>query len=102
MRDKQQELAKKEVVGASGYTKEFRDQLIEVWNSGMYPSMAECARSYNVPEKLFYQWISTARKQAMSPEETQELIKLRKDNKRLNEELAILKKAAAYFAKEMK
>jgi transposase len=102
MSNKQADTIKKEVVGASGYTKEFRDQIIEVWNSGIYPTMAECARNYNVSERLFYQWISLARKQNLAPEETQELMKLRKDNKRLTEELSILKKAAAYFAKEMK
>lgn len=100
-KDQSQEEAKK-VVGASGFSKEFRDQIIEVWDSGLYATMAECARNYNVPEKLFYQWVSASRKQRLEPEEAQELAKLRKDNKRLNEELNILKKAAAYFAKEMK
>lgn len=64
--------------------------------------MAECARNYNVPEKIFYQWVSANRKQQLQPEDALELVKLRKDNKRLHEELTILKKAAAYFAKEMK
>lgn len=95
-------MTKKEAFGASSYTKEFREQIVEVWNSGVYPTMAECARNYNVPEKLFYQWIAKANKPSLAPEEAQELIKLRKDVKRLNEELTILKKAGAYFAKEMK
>jgi transposase len=92
----------KKVVGARGFTKEFKDQIIEVWNSGVYATMAECARNYNVPEKLFYQWIAASQKVRLPVEEAKELAKLRKDNKRLNEELTILKKAAAYFAKEMK
>lgn len=102
MSDKQQELSKKEPVSGTSFTKEFREQIIEVWNSGIYATMAECARNYNVPEKLFYQWVAKANKPSLPPEEAQELIKLRKDVKRLNEELTILKKAAAYFAKEMK
>lgn len=92
----------KEVVIPNGYTKEFREQVIEVYNSGVYSTMAECARSYKVPEKLFYQWVAASKKQLLAPEQADELVKLRKDNKRLNQELAILKKAAAYFAKEIK
>ena len=98
MSDKQQELSKKEPVNGTSFTKEFREQIIEIWDSGIYTTMAECARNYNVPEKLFYQWVAKANKQSLP----QELIRLRKDVKRLNEELTILKKAAAYFAKEMK
>lgn len=92
----------KEVAGFVNYTKEFKDQVIEVYNSGVYATMAECARSYKIPDKLFYQWLAASKKQALPPEQALELVKLRKDNKRLNQELAILKKAAAYFAKEMK
>ena len=87
---------------ATSYTKEFRDQIIEVYNSGVYASMAECARSYKVPEKLFYQWAAASKKQTLPPEQAAELVKLRKDNKRLGQEIDILKKAAAYFAKELK
>jgi transposase-like protein len=58
----------KELCTASTYTKEFRDQVVAVYNSGVYANMAECARSYKVPEKLFYQWISASRKQILPPE----------------------------------
>ena len=92
----------KEVAGSTNYTKEFKDQVIEVYNSGVYATMAECARSYKIPDKLFYQWLAASKKQALPPEQALELAKLRRDNKRLNQELTILKKAAAYFAKEMK
>lgn len=84
------------------YSKEFRAQVVEVYYSGAYATMAECARNYNVPEKLFYQWVAASKKQILSSEDATELSKLRKENKRLNQELDILKKAAAYFAKEMK
>ena len=92
----------KEVSGSSTYTKEFKDQVIDVYNSGIYATIAECARSYKIPDKLFYQWLSASKKQVLPPEQALELARLRKDNKRLNQELDILKKAAAYFAKEMK
>ena len=67
MSNKQLELTKKQAADfAVGYTKEFRDQIVEVWNSGIYQTMAECARNYNVPEKLFYQWVAKANKTKFS------------------------------------
>ena len=92
----------KEVASSSAYTKEFREQIVEVYHSGVYATAAECARSYNVPEKFFYQWLAASRKQTLPPEQSAELARLRKENKRLNQENDILKKAAAYFAKELK
>ena len=91
----------KKLVGASGFTKEFREQIIEVYNSGVYASMAECARNYNVPERLFYQWLAASRKSPLNPEDAAEMVKLKKELNRLRQENDILKKAAAYFAKEM-
>ena len=92
----------KDVVSASTYTKEFREQIIEVYHSDVYATAIECARSYNVPEKFLYQWLAASRKQTLPPEQSAELARLRKENKRLNQENDILKKAAAYFAKELK
>lgn len=51
----------KESISSNSYTREFRDQVIEVYNSGVYATMAECARSYKVPEKLFYQWVAASK-----------------------------------------
>ncbi len=89
-------------ISSKDYTKEFKDQVIEVYHSGIYPTMADCARSYQIPEKLFYRWLSASSKPQLPPEQVAELNVLRKENRRLAQELDILKKAAAYFAKEMK
>jgi transposase len=104
MSDKQQVQTPeiKKPFGASGFTKAFRDQVIEVYNSGVYASMAECARNYNVPEKVFYQWLAASKKNTLPPEDAAEMAKMRKELSRLRQENDILKKAAAYFAKEMK
>ena len=77
-------------------------QKIEVLNSGIYESAAECARNYQVPERLLYQWLSANKKQAKPGEYSFELIKLKKENAQLKMELEILKKAKVYFAKQMK
>ncbi len=90
-------------LGSKSYSADFRAQVIEVYKSGVYSSMADCARNYNIPPKMFYQWLESHKSQANNSNGSgEELAKLRKENRRLNQELDILKKAAAYFAKEMK
>lgn len=97
--------AKSEIKSATGqqpYTKEFKEQLVEIYNSGVYESAAECARSYQVPERLLYQWISANKKQSKPSDQSLELVKLKKENYQLKMELELLKKATVYFAKQMK
>jgi transposase len=84
------------------YTKEFKDKLVEIYNSGIYESAAECARNYQVPERLLYQWISANKKQSKPGDQSFELAKLKKENTQLKMELELLKKATVYFAKQMK
>lgn len=84
------------------YTKEFKEQLIEIYNSGVYESAAECARSYQVSERIFYQWLSANKKQSKQNDHSLELAKLKKENAQLKMELELLKKATVYFAKQMK
>ena len=50
---------------SNGYTNEFKEQIVEVYNSGVYAAAAECARSYKVPEKLFYRWLAASKKQTL-------------------------------------
>ncbi len=95
-------LEAKSTTPQTGYTKEFKDQLVEIYNSGIYESAAECARNYKVPERLLYQWLSASKKQAKPGELGFELAKLKKENADLKMENAILKKATVYFAKQMK
>lgn len=51
-------------IGQQPYPKEFKDQLVEICNSGVYELAAECARSYQVPERLLYQYLSANKKQS--------------------------------------
>ena len=89
------------------YTPEFKAQAVQLVTEHGY-SVAEAARSLGICENLIRNW-----KQALldkgehafpgngnlSPLE-QELQRLRADNKRLLAERDILKKAAAFFARE--
>lgn len=72
-------------------------------------SIAQTARDLGIKESLLYSWISQAKKSKtpISSDEFKnasdlidELNRLRKENSRLKEEREILKKAAAFFAKE--
>ena len=69
-------------------------------------SVTEAANSLGVTTKVIYNWKQKIEDQKsgklLSDDERTELIKLRKENKRLLMEREILKKASAFFAKEMK
>ncbi len=67
----------------------------------------EVARDLDVPVKNLYRWVrqERARRERVAAggptdAELAELQRLRKDNARLREEREILKKAAAFFARE--
>jgi transposase len=66
----------------------------------------QAASSLGVTDKRLYNRVAKHKKQAqgdvLSSDERAELIQLRKDNKRLHMVREILKKASAFFAKEMK
>ena len=92
--------AKPEIKAAAGqqpYTKEFKDQLVEIYNSGIYESAAECARNYQVPERLLYQWISANKNSLSQIDQSFELTKLKKENSQLKMELELLKKSNGVF-----
>lgn len=69
-------------------------------------SVADAAKSLGVSTSLLYNWKEKheALKQGVTLEESErdELKRLRKENKELRMEKEILKKASAFFAKEMK
>ena len=89
------------------YTPEFKAQTVQLVTEQGY-SVAEAARSLGISENLIRNW-----KQALHDKgehafpgrgklnaHEEELHRLRADNKRLLAERDILKKAAAFFAKE--
>jgi len=87
------------------YTDEFREEAVKLVTEQGY-SVIEAANSLGITTKLLYNWKDKFAKQAsgeaLSKDERAELVKLRKENKRLLMEREILKKASAFFAKEMK
>ena len=70
-------------------------------------SIGEVARNLDLTDSTFREWVEQARVDrgkgkpgALATEERAELSRLRKENRRLLLEREILKKAAAFFAKE--
>ncbi len=87
------------------YPQEFKDEAVLMVTEQGY-SVSEAAKSLGIGTSLLYKWKDKydAQQQGISLEESEreELKRLRKENKTLRMEKEILKKASAFFAKEMK
>ena len=86
------------------YTPEFRRRMVELVRSGRTPE--DLARQFEPSAQAIRNWAQQAdrdqgvRADGLTTEEREELRRLRRENKQLREEREILKKAAAWFAKE--
>ena len=87
------------------YSQLFKEEAVVLVTEQGY-SVAEAARSLSIRANQLYDWktkLEAAKTdKVLSSEERVELIRLRKENKRLLMEKEILKKARVFFAKEMK
>ena len=91
------------------FTQEFKDDAVSLVIDQGY-SCAEVARRLGVNDNNINRWVRQYRQRneiesanGLTPEEMKaELKRLRKENKRLEMERDILKKAAAFFANESK
>ena len=89
--------AKSSVASRKYYDADFKKQVIEVWNSGVYKTVVECANSYGIKESTLHTWLSRLN-DSMESTISPEFVSLKKENARLRMELEILKKATLYFA----
>jgi transposase len=83
---------------------EFRVEAVELVRSGRR-SVREAALSLGVSEPTLRKWVKQAemdlgRREGVTSDEREELKRLRRENRILKEEREILKKAAAFFARE--
>ena len=87
------------------YPKEFKDEAVALVLEQGY-SVPEAAKSLGIGANMLYKWKELHELQisgkALAEDEREELKRLRKENKELRMEKEILKKASAFFAKEMK
>ena len=87
------------------YSAEFKQEAVGLVTEQGY-SVAEAARSLGIRSNLLYRWkqhLEASKEGAvLTADERAELLLLRKEVKRLRMEKEILKKASAFFAKEMR
>ncbi len=87
------------------YPQSFKDEAVLMVLEQGY-SVADAAKSLGLATSLLYKWKEKYETQqkgiALEESERDELKRLRRENKALRMEKEILKKASAFFAKEMK
>jgi len=89
------------------YSDEFKAEALRQLEASNRPA-TELAAQLGIRPNMLYKWRDQLAKKDQAKrgrpkkEEQSELTTLRQENKRLKEDLDILKKAAAYFAKELK
>ena len=89
----------------SRYPEQFRRDAIELVSSSDRP-LRQIARELGVNHETLRSWVNTAKHEAEAapaedPNVTDEVTRLRKQVAELQKEKEILRKAAAYFAREM-
>jgi transposase len=87
------------------FTAEFKAEIVELCQRGDR-SMRQVARDFDLTETAVREWVKQAERDAgtrsdgLSSAERAELASLRRENRRLREDVEILKRATAFFVKE--
>ena len=88
----------------SPYPAEYRRRMVELTRAGR--SIQELAREFEPSVETIRQWVRQAqldageRSDGLTSDEREELTRLRRENRQLRLDRAILSKAAAWFARE--
>jgi transposase len=88
------------------FTPEFKAEIVELCQRGDR-SVGQVARDFDLTETAVREWVKQAERDTGSRQdggltsaERRELAELRRENRRLREDVEILKRATAFFAKE--
>jgi transposase len=87
------------------FTPEFKAEIVEVCRRGDR-SVGQVAKDFDLTETAVRDWVRQAdldagvRTDGLTTAEREELTRLRRENRRLAEDVEILKRATAFFAKE--
>jgi transposase len=86
------------------FSKEFKERAIGLVLSQKDRPIKEVARDLDLGDSVLHAWLKPTKAagpaKALTTNERLELAQLRKENRTLKEEKEILRKAAAFFAKE--
>jgi transposase len=97
-------VAKKKPRRRRSFTPEFKAEIVEACSRGDR-SIGQVARAFDLTETAVREWVRQAdvdagRRDGLTTTEREELSQLRRENRRLREDVEILKRATAFFAKE--
>lgn len=86
------------------FTPEFKAEIVELCRRGDR-SIGQVSRDFDLTETAVRAWVNQAavdagEREGLTTEEREELSRLRRENRRLREDVEVLKRATAFFAKE--
>jgi transposase len=88
------------------FTPEFKAEIVDLCQQGDR-SVGQVARDFDLTETAVREWVKQAgrddgsrRDGGLTTEERSELAQLRRENRRLREDVEVLKRATAFFAGE--
>jgi transposase len=87
------------------FTAEFKAEIVELCQRGDR-SVGQVARDFDLTETAVREWVKQAERDAgtgdggLTSDERKELAALRRENRRLKEDVEILKRATAFFVRE--
>ena len=88
------------------FTPEFKAEIVDLCQRGDR-SAGQVAKDFDLTETAVREWVKQAERDTgtrsdggLTSTELQELAQLRRENRRLREDVEILKRATAFFAKE--
>ena len=97
-------VAKRKPRPRRSFTPEFKADIVERCQHGDR-TIAQVARDFDLTETAVREWVKQAEidageRDGLTSEERAELSQLRRENRRLREDVEILRRATAFFAKE--
>ena len=95
---------KKKPRARRSFTREFKDEIVAACLRGDR-SIGQVARDFDLGETAVREWVKQAEidsggRDGLTTAEREELAQLRRENRRLREDVDILRRATAFFAKE--
>ena len=98
-------MGKKKPRPRRSFTAEFKAEIVELCQRGDR-TVGQVAKDFDLTETAVREWLKQAERDAgagdggLTSSEKDELAQLRRENRRLREDVEILKRATAFFVKE--